>query len=50
LADRGVLLKFYSRSRLESAEARLGWVPPDLAPLSLDAIFARRAGSVEELR
>jgi hypothetical protein len=36
LADRGVLLKFYSRPRLESAEARLDWVEPDLAPLALD--------------
>jgi hypothetical protein len=36
LADRGALLKFYSRARLESAEARLGWVEPDLAPLALD--------------
>jgi hypothetical protein len=44
LTDRGVLLKFYSRPRLESAEARLGWVEPDLAPLALDAVFERRAG------
>jgi hypothetical protein len=27
------LLRFYSRPRLESSEARLGWVDPDLAPL-----------------
>jgi hypothetical protein len=39
LADRGALLKFYSRARLESAEARLGWVEPDLAPLALDGVF-----------
>ena len=26
-------LRFYSRERLFSAEARLGWVEPDLAPL-----------------
>jgi hypothetical protein len=32
-----VLLRFYSRARLESVEARLGWLEPDLAPLSLDA-------------
>jgi hypothetical protein len=42
LADRGALLKFYSRARLESAEARVGWVEPDLAPLALDAVFERR--------
>jgi hypothetical protein len=27
-------LRFYSRERLFSAEARLGWVEPDVAPLS----------------
>jgi hypothetical protein len=37
LADRRVLLKFYSRPRLESADARLGWMEPDLALLALDA-------------
>jgi hypothetical protein len=37
LAERSVLLRFYSRARLESVEARLGWLEPDLAPLSLDA-------------
>jgi hypothetical protein len=26
-------LRFYSRERLFSAEARLGWIEPDLAPL-----------------
>jgi hypothetical protein len=30
--------------RAESADARLGWVEPDLAPLALDAVFERRAG------
>jgi hypothetical protein len=39
LADRGALLRFYSRARLESAEARLAWIEPDLAPLALDAVF-----------
>jgi hypothetical protein len=33
LADRKALLRFYSRARLESSEARLDWVDPDLAPL-----------------
>jgi hypothetical protein len=37
LAERSALLRFYSRARLESLEARLGWLEPDLAPLSLDA-------------
>jgi hypothetical protein len=33
LADRKALLQFYSRQRLDSVEARLGWVEPDLARL-----------------
>ena len=33
LADKTALLRFYSRPRLESSEARLDWVEPDLAPL-----------------
>jgi hypothetical protein len=33
LADRHALLRFYSRARLDSVEARLGWIEPDLAPL-----------------
>jgi hypothetical protein len=37
LADRGFLLRFWSRERLMSAEARAAWVPPDLAPLSSDS-------------
>ena len=44
LADRGALLTFYSSAWLGSAEARLDWVDPDLAPLALDAIVDRRAG------
>jgi hypothetical protein len=34
LADRNALLRFYSRQRLESSEARLDWVEPDVAPLT----------------
>lgn len=34
VADRKALLRFYSRPRLESSEARLDWVEPDLAPLA----------------
>ena len=37
LSDRALLFKFYSRDRLMSPEARLNWVDPDIAPLSLDA-------------
>jgi len=33
LADKQALLRFYSRMRLDSVEARLGWAEPDLAPL-----------------
>jgi len=34
LADKKALLRFYSRERLESVQARLGWAEPDLAPLA----------------
>lgn len=33
LADRQALLRFYSRDRLMSSDARAAWVEPDLAPL-----------------
>lgn len=33
-ADRAFPLRFYSRDRLFSIEARLGWVEPDLQPLA----------------
>ena len=39
LADRTILLAFYSSSRLMSAEARLGWVRPDVAPIALEAVL-----------
>jgi len=39
LAGRDVLLTFYSRERLMSAEARAGWVPPDGAPLGITAVL-----------
>jgi hypothetical protein len=35
LADRAVLLRFWSREVLMSPRARASWVPPDLAPLLL---------------
>ena len=34
LADKKALLRFYSRERLESVQARLGWAEPDLAPFA----------------
>ena len=33
LADKKALLEFYSRERLESVQARLGWAEPDVTPL-----------------
>ena len=38
LADRDVLLRFYSRDRLMSPSARAEWIEPDLAPLRLSAL------------
>lgn len=37
LSDQELLLRFYTRERLLSPEARAGWVEPDLAPLRLRA-------------
>jgi hypothetical protein len=37
LGDRALLFRFWSRETLLSAAARRGWVPPDLAPLSVPA-------------
>jgi hypothetical protein len=31
--DRDLPLRYYSRERLMSSTARLGWLPPDLRPL-----------------
>jgi hypothetical protein len=42
LARRDLLLAFYSRERLMSPEARLGWVEPDLAPLAAVDVEAQR--------
>jgi hypothetical protein len=41
LADRAVLLRFWSKELLMSPQARREWVPPDLAPLEapLDALL-----------
>jgi hypothetical protein len=38
LADRGVLLRFYSRERLMSNHARAIWVEPDLLPLTAEGL------------
>jgi hypothetical protein len=35
LLDRDLLARYYSPGRLETEEARTGWVEPDLAPLGL---------------
>ena len=37
LADRAVLLRFWSKELLLSPRARRAWVPPDLAPLNASA-------------
>jgi len=42
LAERDMLLTFYSRERLMSMDARARWVEPDLAPLRLEAVLGRR--------
>ena len=39
LASRDMLFTFYSRERLQSVEARAGWVEPDLAPLRLETVL-----------
>ncbi len=35
LGDRSILLRYWSRERLMSPEARAAWIEPDLAPLAL---------------
>ena len=35
LADKAALLRFYSRERLMSPEARANWVEPDIMPLQI---------------
>ena len=39
LADRNVLLRFYSRGRLMSNHARAVWAGPDLAPISAEGLI-----------
>lgn len=38
VADKQVRLRFYSRTRLMSAEARMEWLGPDIAPLCVKGI------------
>ncbi len=43
LADRAALLRFWSKDRLMSPDARAAWVDPDLAPLDPTIPRARSA-------
>lgn len=45
LAAKDALLRFYSGPRLDSVEARLDWVEPDLAPLALAPALEPGRGS-----
>jgi glycosyltransferase involved in cell wall biosynthesis len=40
LADKNVLLAFYTRDTLMSARARAEWIEPDIAPISIGALGA----------
>ena len=45
VADKDVLLRFYSRERLMSTEARMAWLEPDLRPLRVaDALESKSDG------
>ena len=48
LADRRVLLEFYSKETLMSTAARAGWVEPDLAPLRLSLALGDAARTSPE--
>jgi hypothetical protein len=43
LAAKDVLFTFYSRERLMSTAARAGWLDPDLGPVHLTDVLARKA-------
>ena len=46
VADKDVLLRFYSQERLMSTEARMAWLEPDLMPLRVvDALESKSYGS-----
>jgi hypothetical protein len=46
LASEDVLLRFYSRERLMSREARLDWVEPDVQALTVTDSLAMRGDSI----
>jgi adenylate kinase family enzyme len=46
LAGRDMLFTFYSRERLMSTAARLGWVEPDLASVNFSHVLERRAAAL----
>jgi hypothetical protein len=43
LAAKDVLFTFYSRDRLMSTSARMGWLDPDLASVNLTDVLDRKA-------
>jgi hypothetical protein len=45
LADRNVLLRFYSRDRLMSDLARARWTEPDVAPISVEGLLGTPIGA-----
>jgi adenylate kinase family enzyme len=46
LAARDMLFTFYSRERLMSTTARLGWVEPDRAPVNVTGVLDGRAAAL----
>jgi hypothetical protein len=48
--DKNYLLRFYSKKRLFSDEARVRWVPPDLAEIGERELVGRNLRTVRELR
>ncbi len=47
LADRQLMLRFYTEPRLMSVEARRGWLEPDIAPLQATGVLVDVSHSVE---
>jgi hypothetical protein len=47
LADRDVLLRFYSRDYLMSNQARAVWAEPDLAPISAEGLVGTPMGAAD---
>lgn len=46
LLDKGALRRFYSPERLDSDDARAGWVEPDLAPIDAGALASNPAADL----